>query len=176
LRRTRRPAVDRFFQKADNMAEITVRRADLGDAAGLAAFLKNLDYFPRLAPMPAEQVLAQVTRHLQLCLADASHSVYLAEDAQRELCGYTSVHWLPYLFLRGPEGYVSELFVARAARGQGVGTALLAAVKAEGRARGCARLSLLNMRERESYLRGFYAKDGWHEREDAANFVLDIST
>lgn len=125
--------------------------------------------------MAAEQVLAQVLRHLKLCLADSSHSVFLAEDAQRALLGYTSVHWLPYLFLRGSEGYVSELFVTQTARGQGVGTALLEAVKEEGRARGCSRLSLLNMRERESYLRGFYTRDGWREREDAANFVFDLS-
>jgi hypothetical protein len=30
------------------------------------------------------------------------------------------------------------------------------------------------MRDRESYQRAFYAKDGWQEREDAANFVFDM--
>ncbi len=48
------------------------------------------------------------------------------------------------------------------------------AVKAEAARRGCWRLSLLNMRGRESYERAFYAKDGWQEREDAANFVYEV--
>lgn len=156
------------------MAEMTIRRAGAEDGKALAVFLRGLDYFPRLAAMTDEGVQAQVARHLDLCLADASHSVYLAEGPAGELLGYAGVHWLPYLFLRGPEGYVSELFVAQAARGQGVGKGLLAAVKEEARARGCARLSLLNMRERESYRREFYVKDGWRERTDAANFVFDV--
>ncbi len=155
------------------MADITIRRAHRGDAAALAHFLKTLDYFPRLEKLTLEAVQVQVARHLSACLNDESHSVYLAE-MDGAVLGYTNVHWLPYLFLAGPEGYVSELFVATAARGQGVGTKLLDAAKAEGQNRGCSRLSLLNMRDRESYLRGFYAKDGWREREDAANFVFDM--
>jgi len=109
----------------------------------------------------------------QVC-ADNSHTLYVAEDKEGSLLGYTNVHWLPYLFLAGPEGYVSELFIAQAARGQAVGSRLLQAVKEEARSRGCSRLSLLNMRDRESYQRGFYAKDGWEERPDAANFVFEL--
>jgi GNAT superfamily N-acetyltransferase len=144
------------------------------DAPALAGFLKGMNYFHRLETLSLAQVEAQVDRHLKLCLADDSHSIHLAEDAGGAILGYTNVHWLPYLFLAGPEGYVSELFVAESARGRGIGTQLLEAVKAEGKARNCARLSLLNMRGRESYQRAFYAKDGWQERDDAANFVFDL--
>ena len=154
--------------------ECRVRRARAEDAGELAAFLKDLDYFHRLESLSLEQVHAQVARHLALCLADASHTVYVAER-EDGVVGYASAHWLPYLFLPGPEGYVSELFVARAARGQGVGTRLLAAAKEEAGKRGCWRLSLLNMRDRESYERKYYAKDGWQEREDAANFVFELA-
>jgi GNAT superfamily N-acetyltransferase len=158
----------------------SVRRAQIADvdtlADGLADFLIDLNYFRRLEGLSAEQVRARVRDHLNLSFADGSHSVYVAEAAGANIVGYTAVHWLPYLFLPGPEGYVSELFVAQAARGQGVGTRLLATVKEEARARGCSRLSLLNMRDRESYQRRFYAKDGWEERSDAANFVFDMST
>jgi hypothetical protein len=51
---------------------------------------------------------------------------------------------------------------------------LLEAVKGEAATRNCSRLSLLNMRDRESYQRAYYTKDGWQERSDAANFVLDM--
>jgi GNAT superfamily N-acetyltransferase len=78
------------------------------------------------------------------------------------------------LLLSGPEGYVSELFVAEGARGRGVGTRLIEAVEALARERGCSRLLLLNVRERESYERGFYAARGWQERPGVANFIKPL--
>jgi GNAT superfamily N-acetyltransferase len=75
----------------------------------------------------------------------------------------------------GPEGYVSELFVREPARGQGVGGQLLDAIESEARARGCTRLSLINLRQRESYRRQFYVKAGWQERGTAANFIYALS-
>ena len=77
--------------------------------------------------------------------------------------------------MNGPEGYVSELFVRSTARGQGVGRQLLQAIEVEARARGCARLSLINLRSRESYLRQFFVNAGWDERSEAANFVYPLT-
>ncbi|MBN1887452.1 MAG: GNAT family N-acetyltransferase [Thermoflexales bacterium] len=114
-------------------------------------------------------------RYLTLCFADDGHSVYVAESVQGGVVGYASVHWLPYLFLLGPEGYVSELFVKTEARGQGVGSQLLDVIKAEAQARGCTRLALLNNRQRESYQRGFYAKCGWQERTHMATFMYSLA-
>ncbi len=156
------------------MIAFEIRRARHEDADRLADFLRGLHHFSRLEAQTPETTKRQVQAHLALCLADDSHSVYLAVGANGDVLGYASVHWLPYLFLPGPEGYVSELFVAEAARGHGVGTELLQVVKEEGRSRGCARLDLINLRDRESYQRGFYAKDGWRERMDAANFIFDL--
>ncbi len=85
--------------------------------------------------------------------------------------GYLSVHWLPYLFLPGSEGYISELFGYTWARGQGVGRQLLSAGQRETESRGCHRLSQIKMRKRETSPRGFYHQDGWTERVDAANFI-----
>ena len=98
-----------------------------------------------------------------------------AQSSDGKIVGYGSVHWLPYLFLQGPEGYVSELFVRESARGQGIGRELLRKIEAEARARGCVRLSLINLRNRESYMREFYVKSGWEERPEAANFIYRIS-
>jgi GNAT superfamily N-acetyltransferase len=154
--------------------QLEIRAATADDAVALADFIRDLRHFRRLEGLAREVVRERVHAHVRLLLADASHSLYLAQDAERRIVGYASVHWLPYLFLPGPEGYVSELFVAELARGAGVGTRLLEVVKTEARARGCSRLSLLNMRDRESYRRAFYTKDGWEERTDAANFVFDL--
>jgi GNAT superfamily N-acetyltransferase len=100
----------------------------------------------------------------------AGTSLRVAE-AEGKLAGYASAHWLPNLILGGTEGYISELFVAPDSRGKGIGGALLNDLEAQARVRGCIRLSLLNLRERESYRRGFYAKRGWTERPGAANLI-----
>jgi len=52
---------------------------------------------------------------------------------------------------------------------------LLRVIETDARARGCQRLSLINLRNRESYQRQFYLKAGWRERGDAANFLFEIS-
>jgi GNAT superfamily N-acetyltransferase len=150
---------------------ITLRRANLADAAHLADLLHRIDLFPAVQTEQPDATRARIQRHLAQCLQDDSHSVYIAEDQAQGPVAYAAVHWLPYLIFSGPEGFVSELFVDEAARGQGVGTRLLDAVVAEARQRGCYRLSLTNMRSRESYQRQFYNKLGWEERPDAINFI-----
>lgn len=150
---------------------LIIRRATASDAPTLAELLRRLEGFDWLRDEPGEDTANRVARHLALCLADDSHSLYVAEVDER-LAGYVSVHWLPYLILRGPEGYVSELFLAPDARGQGIGTQLLETVAVEARARGCYRLHLINHRRRESYRRDYYRKRGWEEREQAASFLL----
>lgn len=152
-----------------------IRPADLDDADALTDLILSLGwfqhYFEGVSPADAQ---AKITRQLRLTLADDSHTVYVAENSAGEIEGYVSVHWLPYLFMPGPEAYISELFIRETARGQGIGSDLLQQAKAAALERGCSRLSLLNMRARESYQRGFYSKQGWDERPDAANFVLRL--
>jgi GNAT superfamily N-acetyltransferase len=150
---------------------ITIRLASLEDAGRLSDLLRRIDLFPAVQAETAAETRDRLRRHLAQCLQDDSHSVYIAEGQEQGLLAYAAVHWLPYLFLKGPEGFISELFVHEAARGQGIGARLLEAVKADARQRGCARLSLINMRNRESYQRGFYIKQGWDERPDAINFI-----
>jgi GNAT superfamily N-acetyltransferase len=154
--------------------EIQIRKAQPGDAMGIAAILRGLEWITRFDAEAIEATARRVAHHLALCHADDSHTVYVAETEGGEIAGYAAVHWLPYLLLLGPEGYVSELFIRAAERGQGIGTQLLETVKEEAKTRGCARLMLLNMQERESYRRGYYKKQGWQERPDAANFVYPL--
>jgi GNAT superfamily N-acetyltransferase len=155
--------------------DVTIRRATLDDAHRLAHLLQGIGWFAAFKGGDIDDSTAQVRERLRECLADSSHSVNVAESPSGEIVGYGSVHWLPCLFMAGTEGYVSELFVSEIARGQGVGRKLLEALTTEARARGCTRLSLINLRHRESYQRQFYIKAGWQERGEAANFVLPLS-
>lgn len=149
----------------------TLRAAQPADAPALAALLQGIGWFDRFATGHPEAHADQ----LAPLLAPSPHQLQLvACDAQGQLIGYCAVHWLPIAILQGWEGYVSELFIADSARGSGVGSQLLDQVTAAARSRGCRRLWLVNNRQRDSYHRGFYARQGWQEQAQAARFVLDL--
>jgi GNAT superfamily N-acetyltransferase len=153
---------------------VQIRKASAQDAQSLAELLKDIGWFEFFKSEPIEAANRRVRLHVEQCLADHSHSLFVAQADDGAIVGYGSVHWLPYLFLQGPEGYVSELFVRESARGQGIGRELLKVIETEAKTRGCARLSLINRRNRESYMRQFYVKAGWEERSEAANFIYRI--
>ncbi len=154
--------------------DITIRSATEADAEAIDTIHRELGWFHPFGQEPPAQTRERLRRHIALCAGDNRHGLYVAVDRSDSVLGYIAVHWLPYLFLKGQEGYVSELFVAESNRGQGIGSRLLDAVTREARARGCARLMLINSRDRDSYRRGFYRKLGWVEREGMANWVLDL--
>jgi len=155
--------------------DFKIRRARTEDASALMEILRNVGWFQHMQEEPGEVTLARVARHLRMCLAADCHSVYIAQALEEDILGYVSVHWLPYLFLPGPEGYILELFVRDISRHQGIGSALLKTVIEEAHRRGCSRLSLLNRRERQSYQDGFYKNRGWEERPDMANFIINLA-
>ena len=155
-------------------ADITIRLAVPGDVSAIASILRSLGWFARFEHASVDETQAQIARHLALCQTDDSHVILVAEDTEQSVLGYVAVHWLPYLMLTGPEGYVSELFRHEAVRGRGIGRRLLDAVKDLARDWGCSRLALINMRQRPSYKRSFYRKQGWQESEQAAHFVLPL--
>lgn len=152
---------------------ILIRKAEPSDVPAIADLLRSLKLFAHIEAEAPQRTGERVARHFAQCTADDSHLILVAETPDGAVAGYCAVHWLPYLMLAGPEGYVSELFVREEHRGQGIGRRLLEAIKTEAQKRGCSRLDLLNIRKRESYRRQFYAKQGWEER-DAANFVLHL--
>lgn len=154
------------------MPEFTIRPAGDADASAITHILRSTGWFESMMAEPSQATESRIQHHLKLCLADHSHSVYLAEHRDGSVVGYVSAHWLPYFFLSGPEGYVSELFIEEAYRGRNIGKRLLKEVVREAKERACSRLMLVTSRSREAYRRKFYAKDGWQEREDIANFIL----
>ncbi len=152
----------------------SIRKATPPDAPAIVEIVRGVAWFTHLEAEPVAVTEQRVLDLLDLDGTNPSHSLYVAEDSAGTVVGYVAVHWFPYLFLPGPEGYVSELFVREDARGQGVGSQLLATVRREAEERGCFRLMLLNNRHRESYQRRFYEKAGWQERDWLVSFILPL--
>jgi len=65
---------------------------------------------------------------------------FVAESGTGALPGYAVVHTIAFTYDLRPTLVLKELYVDDAARGLGIGHALMAAVMAEGKAQGCARL------------------------------------
>jgi GNAT superfamily N-acetyltransferase len=148
-----------------------IRPALLGDAEALAATVIAIGGFRAFAGWSQAAIAASVRTNVAATLAGGGSTLLVVEHAE-ELIGWAQAHWLHDLFLPGPEGYLTELFLVDAHRGVGIGTELLDRVVAEARERGAYRLTLLNGTERASYARQFYRKRGWQERADVAGFVL----
>lgn len=148
-----------------------IRPAAPEDADALAGVIHGLGGFRAFDGSPLDVVRDAVRKNVAATLDGAGSTLLVAEDDDG-VFGWAQVHWLHDLFLPGPEGYLTELFLAASHQGRGIGTELLDAVVAEARSRGAYRMTLLNGRERASYTRGYYASRGWQERDDVASFVL----
>jgi GNAT superfamily N-acetyltransferase len=103
--------------------------------------------------------------------ANSAQGRILVAEIAGEVVGYVAVHWVPFPMIEGWEAYISDLIVSQSLRGGGIGRRLLETVEAEARERGCARLMLNNSRTAPSFLRRFYPKHGFRERQGFANFV-----
>jgi GNAT superfamily N-acetyltransferase len=155
--------------------EIIIRRATESDAAPIAAVLHAMSELRAMVPGLNGGTAGIVERNLQVASKTDRSDIFVAETDEGEIAGYCAVHWTPFLFFAGGEGYVTELFVRPRSSQKGIGSRLLDAAVAEGRRRGCARLTLLNGRDSEAYRRNYYAQRGWVERERMANFILPLT-
>ena len=68
-----------------------IRKAQPGDAPALTDFLIGLGWFQHyFDALPHEAIQQQIDSHLGLCLADNSHSIYVAESIETEIVGYVA--------------------------------------------------------------------------------------
>ena len=149
----------------------TIRDAEVSDGEQLAALLVSIGWFSGLEDLTPATIRSNVEGQLRTLVASPSSSTWVAESPDGGLVGYCNVHWLTDLFMPGPEGYLSELFLRTEVRGCGLGRRMLDRLVAEAESRGAYRLTLLKGKHRESYQRAFYTKNGWEERDFMANFV-----
>ncbi len=151
--------------------KLNIRPAHINDAPMIAELLANIDDYPHWQALGSAAL--EETARESLAWANSERLLFVAELDNR-VVGYAAVYWLHHLF-SAREGYVSELFIRSDTSGQGAGSALLETIKAEAMARGCHRLTLVNLKDRESYKRGFYASRGWEEKSNTVRFSFDLA-
>lgn len=152
--------------ESEDLQDIILRHATPADGAAVAALVLGWAEERGREPLGA----ASLARAVEECLNTPGHEIWVAE-AGGLILGYAAVHWIPFPLIYGREGYLSDLLVAQAGRGRGVGRRLLAQVEARAREVGCVRVMLNNARSSEAFAREFYPKEGYEERTQFANYV-----
>jgi GNAT superfamily N-acetyltransferase len=132
-------------------AGLTIREVDPRDAAEIAQLLDELGY-----PLSSEIVADRLAR-----LAASSSDVALVAVVGAEIVGLAGIHVFTSLE-HGTVGKLNELVVTASRRRRGIGAALVRAVEAEARRRGCAIL-FLTTAERRTDAHRFYRELGFEE-------------
>jgi N-acetylglutamate synthase-like GNAT family acetyltransferase len=134
------------------ISPVQIRDANEGDAVALARLIGQLGY-----PTDDEAI------HRRLARIDASPAdrLFVAE-VEGQVVGMAGIHISLSVEHDGDAAKVSAIVVDDSFRQQGVGRALLEAVEAEARARGCV-LVFLTTAERRAEAHEFYRRLGWEE-------------
>jgi ribosomal protein S18 acetylase RimI-like enzyme len=142
---------------------IGFRPARRADASGLAPLVEELGY-----PAPLERIEARLAR-----LETApDQALFVAEDEGAALCGW--IHVQEFVTLAtDPTGLVTGLVVGSAARGRGIGRALMRLAEDWARARGLTSMRLRSrVQRREAH--AFYARLGYSAVKTQLQFRKDL--
>jgi GNAT superfamily N-acetyltransferase len=133
-----------------------IRRARSSDAPAVAVLLGELGY-----PTEADDAAAQLGRLLDR--DDAGVLVYEDENEDGEPLGLITYHVFDLIYRPRPHCRITALAVRADRRRRGIARALLEAVEAIARGRGCFRIELTTRPDRDDALR-FYEACGFEER------------
>jgi ribosomal protein S18 acetylase RimI-like enzyme len=137
---------------ASPVVDFTIRDARADDAPALAALIGQLGY---------SNSTDAVVRRLARLQASEADRVVVAEVAG-EVVGLASLHTSLTVEYDDPAAKLSAIVVDSGHRRLGIGAALVRAMEAEARARGCC-LIFLTTAERRSEAHAFYRRLGFEE-------------
>ena len=134
-----------------------IRDADLQDFKFIPPLLKELGYEPG----------ASLERTFIEILSSSNMGILLAENNKGKVQGFLSWSLKPQLRFEGASLEMDEFVVSAQTRGQGAGALLVKALRERATAWGCSRIIVSTNRDRESYQREFYGKNGFTETNSA---------
>ncbi|MGH2631726.1 MAG: GNAT family N-acetyltransferase [Actinomycetota bacterium] len=142
------------------MSSVDVRMARPGDWPAVAALLVELG-------RGVATGTARDPTHRQSFAAHLRQlgNVTLVAERESEVVGVIDMEYHQRLGDHRPQARVNDVVVAEAARGVGVGTALLRRAESLARKRGCFRMALVTASWREASI-AFYRREGWHDYGD----------
>lgn len=153
------------------MTDIKILRADLANAAHQRAVVDMLDMYCRdefgdgqpMSPEARANLIPGLTRH-------GGARVFLAYQDDQSIG--LAVCFVGFSSFRGkPLVNIHDIAVSPAARGQGVGRKLLAAVEADARELGCCRVTL-EVRSDNTRAAGLYRSVGFQPSEPETYFWM----
>jgi GNAT superfamily N-acetyltransferase len=128
---------------------VLVREVGAEDAAAIAALLTELGY-----PVGADAIPRRLERLRK------SENLLLVVELDGGVAGLAHLHVSPSIEYDRPAAKLSALVVGERHRGSGIGRALVDAVEAEARARGCG-LLFLTTADRRADAHVFYERLGF---------------
>jgi ribosomal protein S18 acetylase RimI-like enzyme len=147
-------------------AAVVVRRALERDVVALAALLTDLNLavgaggFPEaIARLPVNASVGSEEMQRRLSAIGEGERVFIAEEGETPI-GFASLRLSPYMDQDVPYAELTQIYVRPAARREGVGGALMAAVKAEASREGATSLHLVTALDNE-VARAFYESAGY---------------
>jgi len=135
------------------MDSLRFRPAVSGDAAPLGRLLEQLGY-----PTDA----AEIPDRIEKLHARPGTMVLVAEDERGELLGVVTVHLFQSIHSTEPAAWLTSLVVEERARGQGVGSALVARAEEWAIQHGALRISLTSALHREHAHEFYKTRDYEH--------------
>lgn len=148
---------------------VSVRAAGPGDLPALAALFDAYRVFYGQASDPARAAAFLGER-----LERGDSHLLLAVDGQGTALGFTQLYPSFTSVGTAPIEVLNDLFVAPAARGRGVGRALLSRAAGDARARGAVRL-VLSTAVDNLPAQSLYAAEGWQRDEGFVEYVRALS-
>lgn len=149
--------------------DLTIRLARKGDIVAILYLISEDE--SGLHPDRPEGNLTVYQRAFDEISADSHNELFVAER-EGVVVGTVQLTYIPYLFDRARERALLEaMFVAQAARGQGIGSAMVKFALERARKRGCAMVQLDSNKQRTDAHR-FYEAAGFQRTHEGFKAVL----
>jgi GNAT superfamily N-acetyltransferase len=144
------------------VSEVAIARVAAGDVEELMVLLRG--YCEFYEATPGEQALRTICATL-LEHPDSAGIQLLARDGDGTAVGFATLYWTYSTLNAGPIGLMNDLYVAPAARGNGIGRALIEACASECRQQGAVELEWYtapgNARAQATYDRTGAIREEW---------------
>ena len=148
-----------------------VRIATPEDAKAIVSILVSIGWLDDINNNP-ESTEKLINDHLQKSiLSDKNVTSVFVVIKDGVIVGYATLYWMTY-YTSYPfdelEGYISEFYIHNEFQNKGIGSYLLDELKKIARSKGCSKLTLISVKNRQSYT--FYKNKKWEERPDLIEF------